>query len=134
MQQDFPEEFLDAYPFLTKLVFDGREYVGIIQSKTKNIVSIYAINNMSSRTLVEAFLTMGQEWWSESNRRVPADLFIGERFKVFQPYVKTFNAKAVVHVRGPMIVLSETLRVKTRRRIVEFVPQPKPPAVLRPES
>ena len=87
------QELLDRFPFLSLCRYGGNEYVGIIQNQDSTIVCMYMYNLLVSNEHKQNFLEMGDEWWWASNRMLPINLILGEKFKVFSYSLRTFNPK-----------------------------------------
>jgi hypothetical protein len=97
------ENIQSNHPFLT-LIKVGKEE--------------YAIPHQL-RTL---FLENGKTWWWESNRKLPINIFIGDSFRVFRPYLVSFAVKEVTIVFGPIVQLSDlTSSKRIRRKTVQLI-------------
>jgi hypothetical protein len=64
---------------------------------------------------------MGDVWWWESNRKIPINIFLKEEMSVFRPYIKTFNAKDVEVLFGPIVNLSEIAEKRVKRKSIQLV-------------
>ena len=83
----------EKYPFLSLVSYAGSEYIGIIQNFDKNCLSIYDIDQIKDTKLTKAFLELGEQWWWESNRKIPINIFLKNEFTVFKPCLRTLIAK-----------------------------------------
>ena len=72
----YTEETLDKYPFLSLVQYGGQEYIGIIQNHDDTVLSMYNFSKLKSKIDKERFLTLGEQWWWESNRMIPINLFL----------------------------------------------------------
>ncbi len=111
----------DRFPFLSFGRYVDREYAGIIQNCDNTIVSMYVYNNIQDVEMKKLFLRLGDNWWNESNRTIPINIFLKETFRVFQPYLKTFARKEWEHLAGPMTSLSEIMTKRIKRRQISLV-------------
>ena len=68
------------------------------------------------------FLDYGRDWWWESNRKLPVNMFIGEKFQVFSASLRSYSMKETEVVFGPITKLSDLLNVKRlRRKTVQLI-------------
>lgn len=114
-------DILDKYPFLTLLTYGGKEYLGIIQNLDDTITSIYDIEAIKSEEDRIKFLTFGDQWWWESNRSIPINLFLKSDWSNFKYCLKTFNSKDVTIIKGPQVSLKELAAKKTKKRSIFLV-------------
>ena len=90
---DVEENFLEKFPFLSVLELGTNgEVIGIIQNQTQTVTSVYVYEKIAESDKTE-FLALADEWWWESNRIIPINLVLGNRFHKFQYALKTFNSK-----------------------------------------
>lgn len=112
---------IDKYPFLTFLSYGGNEYVGIIQNVDDFITTIYdygAIRTLDERT---HFLDLGDQWWWESNRLIPINVFLKNEWSQFRSCLKTMNSKDVDIQFGPQVSLKEMANKRSKRRSITLV-------------
>ncbi len=115
------EEIQKNYPFLSLIKVGKEEYVGIIQNCDARIISIYCYDFIP-KGLTELFLEHGKNWWWESNRKTPVNMFIGNDFVVFRPSLRSFSLKETEVIFGPITKLSDlTSNKKLRRKTVQLV-------------
>jgi hypothetical protein len=112
-------KIIEKYPFLSYGKMLDEEYLGIIQNSDNQMLSMYCLNYMPVE-LRKQFLKYGEEWWWESNRSVPINIFIKDRFKVYRPYLKHFNRKDFDLQCGYALSLQEAIakRVRTKQVIL----------------
>jgi len=91
----------DRYPFLSIGRCGKFEIVGIVQNASKTIVSIYDYGGIVLENEKKLFLELGEDYWWNSNRKIPIDIFLRGEFDVFRKYLKSFNAKEFELVHGP---------------------------------
>ena len=112
---------IDKYPFLTFLSYGGNEYIGIIQNVDDFITTIYdygAIRTLDERT---QFLDLGDQWWWESNRLIPINVFLKSEWIQFRSCLKTMNSKDVEIQFGPQVSLKEMANKRSKRRSITLV-------------
>ena len=115
------EEIQKNYPFLSVIKIANEEKVGIIQNCDQRIISIYCYD-LIRPDLQPVFLEYGGDWWWESNRKLPVNMFIGSKFHVFSPSLRSFSVKETEVVFGPVTKLSDLLSNKRlRRRTVQLI-------------
>ena len=115
------KQLLDKYPFMSFIVYGNSEYIGIIQNSDQYITNIYDISKISDSKQKERFLNLGDQWWWESNRQVPINIFLREEWVIFKPYLKTFNNKNLILVHGPVISLGDFNKKRIRRKSITLV-------------
>ena len=86
------EKLLEEYPFLTVVKYADREYLGIVQNIDTQIASMYIYDKLSSTEDKVNFLLLGEEWWWETNRKLPINIALLNRWP-FQYCVQSFNVK-----------------------------------------
>jgi len=86
-----------------------------------SVASIYDFNVIRTENERKIFLEMGDVWWWESNRKIPINIFLKEEMSVFRPYIKTFNAKDVEVLFGPIVNLSEIAEKRVKRKSIQLV-------------
>lgn len=118
---DNTNAILDKYPFLTLLKYGGKEYLGIVQNLDDVITSIYDLESIKSEEDRIKFLTFGDQWWWESNRAIPINLFLKSVWSDFRYCLKTFNSKDVSIIKGPQVSLKELAAKKTKKRSIFLV-------------
>ena len=86
----------EKFPFLTIVSYLNTEYIGIMQNSDSSFVSIYILDANFTQQMKKEFLQCGETWWWESNRSIPINLFIRDRFKIFKPWLRIFAKKETV--------------------------------------
>ena len=112
---------LESYPFLSHITYGGNEYIGIIQNVDDFITTIYdygAIRTLDERT---QFLDLGSQWWWESNRLIPINVFLKNEWSPFRGCLKTMNSKDVEIQFGPQVSLKEMANKRSKRRSITLV-------------
>ena len=114
------KELLDKFPFLS-VAQCGGEFLGIIQNQDSQIVSMYLYENLKSQEHKELFLELGGIWYWETNRKIPINIIIGERFSVFRYCLATFNTKDFELIHGETVSLKEIMNKRVKRKNVQLV-------------
>ena len=89
------EQILKRFPFLSIIKAGEKEYVGIIQQSDTAFIMFYDYSLIKDKKLKETFISLGETWWWESNRRIPITLFLHKQMKEFYPYLTVLSAKNV---------------------------------------
>jgi hypothetical protein len=109
------EDIQTSYPFLSLISVVKDEIVGIIQNCDSKVLSIYVYELMPAE-YKPLFLEYGANWWWESNRKIPINIFIGHDFVKFRPYLRTYSIKETKVLFGPVTRLSDLSDNKRIRR------------------
>jgi hypothetical protein len=115
---------LEKFPFLTYGVHLETPYLGVIQNCDSQLLSIYVITDIQTEEMRKLFLDLAGEWWWESNRLIPINIFIKERFRPFRECLKHFARKEFVIEAGPAVSLQETIAKRVRKRQITLL-QPR---------
>ena len=119
--EDSYKNLLDQYPFLSYLTYGGNEYIGIIQNSDEIITTIYDYALLKTLDQKSRFLDLADQWWWESNRLVPINVFLKQDWTEFRVCLKTFNSKDVVIQHGPYVSLREIASKRSKRRSITLV-------------
>ena len=114
-------KLLDQYPFISFLTYGGNDYIGVIQNSDEIITTIYdyaALRTIEQKT---RFLELADQWWWESNRLVPINVFLKKEWAEFRICLKTFNSKDVDIQHGPHISLKEIAQKRSKRRSITLI-------------
>lgn len=112
---------LAQYPYLTYIVYGGNDYVGIVQNADEQITTIYDFGSLKTPEQKALFLELGENWWWESNRIIPINVFLKQDWAVFKFCVKTMNSKDVDIKYGPQTSLKEISMKRSKRRSIMLV-------------
>lgn len=115
------KQLLDKYPFITYLIYGGNEYLGIIQNSDEQITTIYDFGSVRTAEQKIKFLELGEQWWWESNRIIPINVFLKNDWAEFKFCVKTLNSKDVEIKVGPQPNLKEMAAKRSKRRSITLV-------------
>jgi hypothetical protein len=119
--EDSYKNLLDQYPFLSYLTYGGNEYIGIIQNSDEIITTIYDYALLKTLDQKGRYLELADQWWWESNRLIPINVFLKQDWIEFRVCLKTFNSKDVIIQHGPYISLKEIANKRSKRRSITLV-------------
>lgn len=125
MSIDKYQELFEQYPFLTVLKYNDTEYVGIIQNQDSTFTSLYDISFCRSTNEKSLFLSLADQWWWESNRMIPINIFLKQDWRVFKHTLRTFNNKDVEIVAGHVVNLNSISEKRVKRRSIQLVKRVK---------
>jgi len=115
------QKILDAHPFLTYLIYGGNEYICIVQNVDDVITSIYDFGLLKDKQQKQTYLELGDQWWWESHRQIPINLFLKQDWAQFRFCLRTMNSKDVKIVYGPYVSLKEMANKRSKRRSITLV-------------
>ena len=116
---------LDRYPFLSYIEYGGDGYLGIIQNHNSAVTSIYHFDSLVTNSEKRRFLELGDEWWWQSNRQIPINVFLKADWAPFRSTLKTFNSKDVIIKFGPYVDICEIANKRSKRRSITLVKKVK---------
>lgn len=114
---------LDNFPFLTlgRYKVLEQEYLGIIGNSDGQITSMYVYNMLPDEEHKKLFLQLGDEWWWETNRQMPINVTLKDRWSIFRPYLKTFITNDFEIIKGPCVSLDTVMVKRVKRRQIQLV-------------
>jgi hypothetical protein len=112
---------LEKFPFLAYGVLNDVPYLGVVQNCDGQLISIYVLDAIPTEAERKLFLDLAETWWWESNRQIPINIFLKERFRPFRAYLKHFSRKDFDLRAGPIVSLQETIARRVRKRQVMLV-------------
>jgi hypothetical protein len=115
------EELLTNYPFLSFIKYTHSDYVGVIQNHDGDIVSMYAFNKLRTDDHKRRFLEQADQWWWESNRLIPINIFLKDSWNDFRYSLITVNVKDIKEQQGHVVSLSSLANKRTKRRVVQLI-------------
>lgn len=115
------KELEENYPFLSVITYGGIEYIGIINNQDSSITSMYVYTALRSDYDKKAFIKAGEDWWWESNRMIPINIFLKQDWAPFRQYLTTFISKDCNILAGPSVSLNELSKKRTKRRSIQLV-------------
>jgi hypothetical protein len=111
----------EKFPFLTIIKHLNIEYLGIVQNADNTFLHMYVIDNTFTDQMKIEFLRCGDAWWWESNRQIPINMFVKERFAIFKRYLRIFAMKETEIVQGPVVNLREMINKRVKRRTIQLI-------------
>jgi len=117
--------FQEKFPFITCIKINDIEYVGIVINFDDYVTSIYDLASMRTDDEKQTFLSLGESWWWESNRKIPINIFLKEEMIIYRAYIKTFNSKDVEVVFGPTVNLGDIAEKRIKRKSIQLVRNPR---------
>ncbi len=121
MEEHNIKKLLDQYPFISYLTYGGNDYIGIIQNVDDVITTIYDFGVLKTEDQKSRYLELGDQWWWESNRLIPINVFLKQDWVEFRACIKTMNSKDVKIVFGPYVSLKEIAAKRSKRRSITLV-------------
>jgi hypothetical protein len=121
----FEEKIFDEYPFLSLVQYGGLELIGIIQNCDDTVMSIYDYGKLKSIEEKQLFLQLGEQWWWESNRLIPINIFIKNDWNIFRYTLVNLNVKDSVLKQGPSVNIQDLSKKRTKRRNIQLVKRVK---------
>jgi len=125
MTLDRYQELFEKYPFLTVVSYDDMEYVGIVQNQDNMFTSLYDISFCRTLEEKELFLNLADQWWWESNRMIPINIFLKNDWRAFRHTLRTFNNKNLEVLAGHVVNLSKISEKRIKRRSIQLVKRVK---------
>lgn len=119
--EDSYKNLLNQYPFISYITYGGNDYIGIIQNSDELITTIYDYAALRTADQKTRFLELADQWWWESNRLVPINVFLKQDWIEFRVCLKTFNSKDVAIQHGPYVSLKEISQKRSKRRSITLV-------------
>lgn len=114
----------ENYPFFSCIRYGKKEfkdYLGILINTDNVITSMYNFETIPSADLRKHFIELGEQWWWESNRLIPINLFLGSQISVYKPWIVNMNSKDVQIMWGPETSLNNIIQKRIKRRSVQLV-------------
>jgi hypothetical protein len=103
------------------LLFNEKEFVGIVQNQDAQIISFYDIERCRNDAHKKLMLEYGDLWWWESNRQLPIDIFLFKEMQELQYTLRTFMLKETEISFGPVTSMQNILKKRIKRRSIQLV-------------
>src|SRR4051812_29441498 len=110
------QRILTKFPFLTYGVMNNISYLGVVQNADSQLISVYDLNAIPTKELRQDFLQCADSWWWGSNRQIPINIFLKDRFRFYRTFLKHFSRKDFLILAGPIVSLQETIARRVRKR------------------
>ena len=112
------------FPFITVINYVEQEFVGIIINQDNQITSMYDYTLLKTDEEKQRFLQLGEEWWWESNRLIPINIFLAREIGQFRYAIRNFSTKDVKVLLGPCTSLNDIITKRIKRRSIVLVRKP----------
>lgn len=113
-------DILDKFPFLSYVRYLDKEYLGIIGNSDSNITTMYSFDRLENEELRHLFLVLGDEWWWETNREIPINISLSNKWRVFKNTVVTFNSVSLEIIKGPSVTLDHIINKRIKRKQISI--------------
>lgn len=121
MENQDIKALLEKYPFISYLTYGGNDYIGIIQNVDDIITTIYEFSALKTEDQKRRYIALGEQWWWESNRLMPINVFLKADWVEFRICLKTMNSRDVKIQHGPYVSLKEIAAKRSKRRSITLV-------------
>ena len=121
MEEEDIKKLLEQYPFISYLTYGGNDYIGIIQNVDDIVTTIYDFGAVRSEERKKRFMELGDQWWWESNRLIPINIFLKTDWLEFRTCLKTMNSKDVKIIYGPYVSLKEIAAKRSKKRSITLI-------------
>ena len=115
----------ENYPFFSYVRYGNKkeftEHLGIIINSDQVITSMYNFEAIPTPELRKKFIELGEQWWWESNRLMPINLFLGSQISLYKNWILNMNSKDTEVLWGPETSLSNIIKKRIKRRSVQLV-------------
>jgi hypothetical protein len=115
------EKLTEKYPFITLCIYANVEYIGVIQNRDDAVTTIYDFGAVQSQQDKLDFLELASQWWWESNRSIPINIFLRGDWDKFRGTLRTFSNKDLEILHGPICSLQDIARKKSKRKSITLV-------------
>ena len=115
------DKLAEKYPFITLCSYANAEYVGIIQNRDDSVTTIYDFGSVVDQQDKMLFLELANQWWWESNRSIPINIFLRQDWDKFRFTLRTFSNKDLEILHGPVCSLMDIARKKSKRKSITLV-------------
>lgn len=115
------ETLTAKYPFISLIIYGGNEHIGIIQNSDTVVTSFYNFGLLKTKEEKTNFLLLGEQWWWESNRQIPINIYLRGEWEPFRYTLQTFVTKDVSVAHGPNTSLQHLTAKRSKRRSITLV-------------
>jgi len=115
------EKLTEKYPFITLCIYANVEYIGIVQNRDDAVTTIYDFGAVQTQQDKLDFLELASQWWWESNRSIPINIFLRGDWDRFRSTLRTFSNKDLEILHGPICSLQDIARKKSKRKSITLV-------------
>ena len=121
IHNEFFKKLSENHPFITVCSYAGQDYVGIVQNRDDLVTTIYDYGSIIDDAVKSKFLELGENWWWESNRSIPINIFLRGEWDRFRIVLRTFSNKDLEILHGPVCSLTDISRKKSKRKSIVLV-------------
>lgn len=116
-------QLTERFPFISIIIYgdDEQEVVGILQNTDMSISSIYDYGLLKTDNEKKLFLALAEQWYFESNRQIPINIYLKQEWAPFKYVLKTFITKEIQIVHGPTTSLLDLNQKRSKRRKITLV-------------
>ena len=118
------EDFLERYPFFALIRYGEQEYVCIIQNQDSDVTTIYDYRSLKTEEHRVDFIALAEQWWWESNRMIPINIFLKDDWTKFRYVSKTLLTKEVNIIAGHAVKLIDLANKRTKRKMIQLMRRP----------
>ena len=111
----------EKYPFISLCVYANAEYIGVIQNRDDAVTTIYDFGSVQDQVQKLRYLELAGQWWWESNRSIPINIFLRSEWEPFRYTLRTFSNKDLEILHGPVCSLLDIARKKSKRKSITLV-------------
>jgi hypothetical protein len=117
------DKLTERYPFITIIAYgaDRIELVGLIQNSDTVITSFYNYGALKTDEEKKLFLSLAEQWYFESNRQIPINIYLKHEWAPFKYVLKTFITKEIEIMHGPLVSLSNLNQKRSKRRSITLL-------------
>jgi hypothetical protein len=115
------EKLTEKYPFITLCVYANTEYIGVVQNRDDAVTTIYDFGAVLDQQDKLEYLELASQWWWESNRSIPINIFLRRDWDKFRVTLRTFVNKDLDILHGPVCSLADLARKKSKRKSITLV-------------
>lgn len=115
------KEIEENYPFLTCINYGDKDYLGIVTNRDKTFLSMFDMDLISAPDKTKKFVELGENWWWESNRQIPIDVFLFQELIPFRYAIRTFENKHIEVKFGPVTEINNLVKKRIKRRTITLV-------------
>ena len=85
---------------------------------------MYIYTDLRSDADRAKFVQLGEDWWWESNRMIPINIFLQKDMEQFKYIMMTMNSKDVKVTLGPTVNLNRLSVKRVKRKSVQLLKKP----------
>lgn len=115
------KQLLEKYPFFAIIKYSEVEYVCVVQNQDTDVTTIYDYNSLRTDNHKKIFLELASQWWWESNRMIPINVFLKDDWLQFKYVAKTLITKECEILAGHAVRLHEIAGRRTKRKMIQLV-------------